>query len=335
METKQSLVITSISPPSPALRSCAEECRARGVDFIVIGDVASPPDFFLDGCDYWSIDRQKGLNSALVKIIPERHYARKNLGYLIAMLHGAQIIIETDDDNFPREAFWQEKSSRQKAYLIENEEWVNVYRYFTDSLIWPRGYPLEFVQTLGAPLESFKKQEVYCPIQQGLADENPDVDAIYRLLFPLPLSFTGDESIALGKNSCCPFNSQNTVWFKEAFPLLYLPSYCSFRMTDIWRSFVAQRICRENGWNILFYPPTVWQERNEHSLTRDFSDEIPGYLGNAKLWELLQKIDMSAGVDNLPDNLIKAYTCLVEYNYCDKAEMKLVDGWLSDLMEYK
>ena len=47
-------------------------------------------------------------------------------------------------------------------------------------------------------------------------------------------------------------------------------------MTDIWRSFVAQRIAWTNNWSVLFDEPTVWQERNEHDLMRDFRDEVPG-----------------------------------------------------------
>ena len=120
----------------------------------------------------------------------------------------------------------------------------------------------------------------HSPIQQGLANQNPDVDAIYRLVLPLPLDFVEAAPVALGKGAWCPFNSQNTTWWSEAFPLLYLPFHCSFRMTDIWRSFVAQRIAWENGWSILFHNATVFQERNEHSLIRDFEEEIPGYLNN-------------------------------------------------------
>lgn len=90
--------------------------------------------------------------------------------------------------------------------------------------------------------EKISNLTVECPIQQGLADNNPDVDAIYRLILPFPTIFRKGRKVALGNNSWSPFNSQNTTWWKKAFPLLYLPSYCSFRMTDIWRSFVAQRI---------------------------------------------------------------------------------------------
>jgi hypothetical protein len=331
MSSKQSLVITSISPPNPVLRTCAEECDKRGVDFIVIGDVASPPDFSLNGCDFWSIDRQKKLDFKLAGILPERHYARKNIGYLIAIRNGSEIIIETDDDNFPLESFWQRKSPVQMATLIEDKGWVNVFRYFTDSFIWPRGFPLEYAHHPVSSLVGVAEQQVFSPIQQGLANGNPDVDAIYRLLFPLPHMFAGNRTIALGSNSYCPFNSQNTVWFKEAYPLLYLPSTCSFRMTDIWRSFIAQRISQENGWHILFHSPTVWQERNAHNLLNDFSDEIPGYLGNAKIWDLLQATDIRTGLHAVHDNLRRVYICLVENGYFDEFELLLLDGWLSDL----
>ncbi|MGD1699535.1 STELLO glycosyltransferase family protein [Dapis sp. BLCC M229] len=54
-------------------------------------------------------------------------------------------------------------------------------------------------------------------------------------------------------------------------------------MTYIWRSFVAQRICWENGWRVLFYSPTVYQERNFYNLMRDFEDEVSGYLNNDKI----------------------------------------------------
>ena len=82
-------------------------------------------------------------------------------------------------------------------------------------------------------------EQVDCPIQQGLADENPDVDAIYRLVLPLPVQFETGRRIALKRGVWSPFNSQNTAWWPDAFPLLYLPAYCSFRMTDIWR-----KLCR-------------------------------------------------------------------------------------------
>lgn len=328
----KSLVITSIaSDRHPVLNLFAVECKKRDLNFIVIGDTKSPADFKIEGCDFWSVDRQLTLPFELAKITPTKHYSRKNLGYLVAVQNGATEITETDDDNIPRENFWSEKQREVKSYGFENAGWVNVYHYFTENKIWPRGFPLEELQNKQIALSTLKQEAVNCPVQQGLADENPDVDAVYRLTYPLPLSFEIKTRLALGKNAWSPFNSQNTHWFKEAFALLYLPSFCSFRMTDIWRSYVAQRISWECDWSILYHEPTVWQERNEHNLMKDFEDEIPGYSNNFKICKELQELSLKKGKENIHENLIICYQKLVDINVIGKEEMTLLKAWISDI----
>jgi hypothetical protein len=324
---KTTLIITSIAAPNSAMKSFAAEAGNHGIKFMVIGDRSSPEKFDLDNCQFVSIDEQKKLNFRLAKNLPEKHYSRKNLGYLIAA--NDDIIIETDDDNFPKKEFWNSRSKNLNSELIEGEGWLNVYKYFSYSFIWPRGFPLEFLKK-EIPLKKITK-EINAPIQQGLADENPDVDAVYRMCHELPAIFQKKNSITLGKNTWCPFNSQNTTWFKDAFPLLYLPSYCSFRMTDIWRSFIAQRIAWTCEWNILFHNATVWQERNEHNLLRDFEDEIPGYLHNSKICSLLGNLDLKSGVENMSENLLRCYSMMVEEKFIQNEELKLLEDWLFDI----
>lgn len=327
------LVITSIANDKhPVLRLFAKETLSHGVEFIVIGDTKSPEEFNLDGCDFYSIGRQESLKFELAKILPVKHYARKNLGYLLAISKGAEQIIETDDDNFPIEGFWRNRSKLVDAHLLSNKGWVNVYKYFAENHIWPRGFALENIQDNLPELE--KTMFVECPIQQGLADENPDVDAIYRLIMPLPIKFNKGNNIALGKNSICPFNSQNTTWFKEAFPLLYLPTYCSFRMTDIWRSFVAQRIVWTCGWPILFHQSTVYQERNDHHLMHDFQDEITGYINNSQIMKCLNGLELKEGIVNIPYNMMLCYKVLIESGYVGEQEISLLEAWLKDIQSF-
>lgn len=324
------LIITSIANQEhPVLNQFAQETLKRNLPFIVIGDTKSPKEFKIEGCDFYSIERQLGLDFDLVKDLPVKHYARKNLGYLIAIAKGAQTIIETDDDNLPLDSFWDDRKREVNAHLLNDKSWVNVYKYFTEKHIWPRGFALENLLNDLPNLENQVKIE--SPIQQGLADENPDVDAIYRLTLPLPITFNKANSIALGKNSICPFNSQNTTWFKEAFPLLYLPSYCSFRMTDIWRSFVAQRISWTCGWPILFHQSTVWQERNEHNLMNDFKDEVSGYNNNLLIMNSLSELDLKEGVENIPENMILCYQKLIDLNLVGEKEMNLLNSWLKGI----
>ena len=327
------LIITSISAPNDAMKAFAEGCGRNNIDFIMIGDTKTPKDFQLEGCRFAGIEEQRNLPFKIAKLLPEKHYGRKNLGYLLAKQKA--VIIETDDDNLPKAGFWKKEPDQIKARLIEEKGWVNAYKYFSQDNIWPRGFPLEELKkvreeniTVSDGSKAFENVKIF----QGLADENPDVDAVYRMTSKLPASFEKNPPLILGKGSWCPFNSQNTVWKKEAFPLMYLPSYCSFRMTDIWRSFIAQRIAWTCDWNILFHAADVWQERNEHSLLRDFADEVPGYLNNARMCRMLEDLDLKTGTAHCCENLVRCYKLMIENEWVGKEEMKLVEAWCGEFV---
>lgn len=329
ISTPCALVVTSIHSPGAAMNALAAGCQTEGWRFIVAGDRKSPAGFALEGCDYFSLDDQRQTGFKLADIAPEGSYTRKNIGYLVAVSGGARTIIETDDDNHPKASFWHSRARSVRARSVHAGGWVNAYRYFSDAFIYPRGLPLESardeVPVAGAVFEND------CPIQQGLADRDPDVDAVYRMLFPLPLDFRSDVTpVCLEPGAWCPFNSQNTTFFDEALPLLYLPSSCSFRMTDIWRSFVAQRILHACEKGVLFHSPTVWQERNEHILSRDFADEIPGYLHNARIREVLEEISLSQ-CGSIRLMMERCYQAMISNGWLAAFEETLLTAWLDDL----
>ena len=325
------IVITTINHPTHAVRTVAAGASRIDATVILIGDEKSPADFDQPGAVYLDLAAQGRTGFRLAGLAPTRHYARKNLGYLEAMRRGAGVIVETDDDNVPVDGFWSPRRRMVTAPCLRGAGWVNVYRRFTDVAIWPRGLPLD---QIGAPLPDFDAapvEQVACPIQQGLADGDPDVDAIYRLVSNSPARFAPDVRIVLGSGSWCPFNSQNTSWWPEAFPLLYLPSHCSFRMTDIWRSLIAQHIAFANGWGVLYTGPTVHQDRNAHDLMRDFDDEIPGYRHNGAIRRALEAVEVHPGQRGLSDGLRSCYRALVEGGWVPAAELALLDAWLADL----
>jgi hypothetical protein len=331
MNEKTALVVTSIASPNDVLKQLAKGCNEKGWQFIVIGDEASPDDFHIDGCDFYSLERQRQTGFEIAKLAPTRHYTRKNIGYLIAIENGASIIVETDDDNIPLEGFWSERNQIQPVKTLKNGGWTNVYKYFSDLNIWPRGLSLNAIKKPLKDYDSLEISDTNCPVQQGLSDNNPDVDALYRLILPIPVYFRNDRRVALADGSVCPFNSQNTTWFTDSFGLLYLPAFSSFRMTDIWRSLVAQRIAWANDWAILFQEATTTQERNEHDLMRDFADEVPGYLNNDRLFDALNSLAITPGADNIAENLAKSYKTLVEMDLLNPKELALVNAWNNDL----
>jgi len=329
---KGAVVVTSIASPNAVLRKLAEAAALRGVKFIVIGDSKSPRDFDLPGCDFYSLERQRSLSLDFAGLCHERSYTRKNIGYLLSIAAGAEFIVETDDDNFPKEGFWDDRNCMVTGNFLAGEKWLNAYAYFSDTSIYPRGFPIERVRSaVGNLPPRAETRTVPCPIQQGLADNNPDVDAIYRMLFPLPVNFHQAPPVILAAQTWCPFNSQNTTIFREAFALLYLPTFCSFRMTDIWRSFVAQRILWTCGWNVSFHSATVDQDRNEHDLLKDFADEVPGYLNNAAIARALDSLELAPGPEAINANLKLCYLELIKGGWIHEKEIVLLDTWLKDL----
>ena len=328
-DLKQFVVVTSISRPNDVLSALAAGAAKSGARFVLIGDSSSPADFQLQGCEYYSLERQLALPFAYARLCPQRHYARKNIGYLAAIECGAEIIRDTDDDNAPLAGFWNPPPRQNRVPVFADPGWANVYRWFSDALIWPRGLPLDQIHRALPVFESLAIQTVDAPIQQGLAAGDPDVDAIFRLIQPQADQQFADRRVALGAGTWCPFNSQNTTWHRDAFPLMYLPAHCSFRMTDIWRSFVAQRIAWENEWNIVFHEATVRQERNWHDLMRDFRDEVPGYVHNDAIKRALSSLKLVPGAAKIPGNMQACYRALVELGVIDPLELSLLESWLS------
>ena len=58
-------------------------------------------------------------------------------------------------------------------------------------------------------------------LNKEFCEGNPDVDAIYRIINKnIDIKFRNNFKFSLGK-AFSPLNSQNTIWSKEVFPLLY------------------------------------------------------------------------------------------------------------------
>lgn len=323
-------VITTIQSPTPAVAALVSAGRQFGMQLISIGDRKSPPAEWPAGSEFLSLDQQHRLKFRLGELLPTDHYGRKNLGYLLAISRGAELIFDTDDDNSPL-SIWRPRTLRCEARPITCSGWVNVYRYFSSQLIWPRGFPLDHLhKNEGREDVVGELLTVQSPIQQGLVNGAPDVDAVWRLILNESFQFDDYASAWLAPGSWCPFNSQSTWWFPQAFSLLYLPSHVSFRMTDIWRSFVAQRCLWEIGLGIAFHSAESLQDRNVHNLMNDFKQEVPGYLENARIAEILEATGLASGHDSIGSNLYDCYESLVRANIVERREMRLVEAWLLD-----
>ena len=169
--------------------------------------------------------------------------------------------------------------------------------------------------------------DVEIGVWQGLADLDPDVDAIYRLTSGKEIIFNNASPVVLDKHVYCPFNTQNTAWNLKAFPLMYLPATPSFRYTDILRGFIAQRLLWETNMYLGFTKATVFQERNAHDLMKDFVDEIECYTKTEAAVELLETLVPSG---DLHADMNLAYVTLVEHGLVEMRELDLLRAWQND-----
>lgn len=328
---KTSLVITTINKPNNNIQKLSVGSKKNKWDFIIIGDKKSPKRFNLKYGDFYNINKQKKINLKFAKICKFNNYARKNIGYLLAFKQGSNLVVETDDDNCPKINFFNKKNLLHSVREIKNKSWVNIYDIFLKkkNLIWPRGLPLDEINSNKIVISKKKiKKKFY--LQQGVCEQNPDVDAIYRLINKdINIKFKDNFKISVG-NSLNTFNSQNTIWFEKIFPLMYLPVTCSMRCTDIWRSLIALKILKNDRKRILFFGTTMFQNRNFHDLNKDFDQEVPMYLNNKKIFNILDKTKFIKGEKNYLKNLLKAYKILIKNNFILKEELKFLNAWIND-----
>lgn len=320
------IVITSIFHPTEAVIEFSDMYNYK---LIVAGDRKTPDNWQCPNVDYISVAQQENSNFELAKILPYNHYCRKMLGYLEAMQNGAEYIADTDDDNIPKGNWGFPEFTGKFDSIPADKGFINIYQLYTEQKIWARGLPLNLISTQFNLEKSLEVKDCKIGIWQGLADEDPDVDAVYRMTCDTPCYFNEREPVVLGKGTISPFNTQNTLVRKELFPLMYLPTYVTFRFTDILRGLVAQPIMWLYEYQLGFVNATVVQKRNPHDYMKDFLSEVPMYEHGGKVVDIVQSsISSSSGICS---NLYRAYEALLKENIVCEKEMLTLESWLKDV----
>ena len=315
------LIVTSINKPSQKFieyKSIFDDCS-----ILWVGDKKSIP-FKMKGVEYISVKDQIQNYTEISNALPFNHYSRKNIGYIIAKDLNAEVILDTDDDNFPLlpyKHFPHFNGEFLTAGSSENR--INIYKFFTSTHIWPRG--------MGFPLPKddvrITQRRVAIGVWQGLVSGDPDVDAIYRLAELPNCNFKDRSPIVLNKGQYCPFNSQNTLWRSELLPLCYIPSTVTFRFSDILRAYVAQKIMWEFDYLVGFCSPNAFQERNFHNLLEDLDSEISMYNQIPDLIRILQSMEIK-DLD-LKESMRTCYRALVENSIVQDNELHILDLYLA------
>jgi len=323
---KKAIVITTIFQPNEVIEAYA---RLDDCQVIVVGDKKTPNNWNCEGTEFISVENQDAMCLELSKILPYNHYCRKMFGYLRAAQIGVDFVIDTDDDNQPKSNWGFPGFCGEFESVGVSEGFVNIYQWFTDADIWPRGLPLDLITTSFDINSDLPAREYNVGVWQGLADGSPDVDAIYRLCNDEPCYFNERDPLVLRDKTICPFNSQNTAIRKELFSLMYLPAYVTFRFTDILRGLVCQPIMWLYGYKLGFTKATVLQKRNPHDYMSDFNSEVPMYLNCRKVVERVSSV--ISGGQSIESNLYNAYASLLVEGIVVDDEMRTLEAWLRDL----
>jgi len=307
-----------------------EYSKWKGWVTVVVGDRKTPSTWKADKVVFLSLDEQYNTFPAFAKAINENTYVRKMVGYLYAIKNGADFIFETDDDNIPYcnalDVIEKDVIDDKKIKCIESSNgWLNIYKEFGATDAWPRGYPIQLLHSFAET----KISDSHLPwdVCQYLADEDPDVDAIFRITKGQRIFFKRDHQFGLAYNSFSPFNSQATLWKKEAFPLLFLPVGVTDRVTDILRGYISLACLKKKGSTLKVASPVVYQHRNVHNLLKDFEQEADLYL-HAENWaRALMHIDGN----NMIELFKSALLALIDRQFLKADNLDLYNDFIREI----
>jgi hypothetical protein len=358
----------------PVTEAAADVARLPGWCLVVAGDRKGPETYEIDDdangnaarVIFLSRDRQEELQLHLsfAARTPWNHFARKNIAFLFAVANGAEFIWDFDDDNallpgadlsvFTNAITTTTKktssSSKVPTTTVLQVKSVNMtqcnsfnpYDFFqasTEDRIWPRGYPLEDIRDPACQL-----QPTYCRhriatesigIYQSVANKDPDVDAIYRLVHELPVNFAGapleNAPVVIPPHALSPMNAQAALFRRSAFWSLFLPTTVHGRVSDIWRSYIAQALGHQYGMLATFVGPLVRQDRNVHNYLADLQSEVPLYERAGALVDYLLAWKYDAVGGTFEGAMERLYVDLYEYEIIEWEDVVMVQLWLKAL----
>lgn len=312
------IVTTTIRLPVFLEDVCANITRHRreNVSITVIGDEKTPAPVgpycrSLEGkfgmpVTYLDLARQEQALAdypELLALIPHNSGARKLLGGFLAWLRGCETLIYVDDDNFPTEADFvggHNIVGRAVADLVvisSETGWFNPYEAMTEERglpFFPRGYSWRERRN---PPKAVRRDRQACRavLNSGLVLEDPDVDAVTRLSWPIRTTAMRPEwapNFALAPGTWSSFNDQNAAYAGEFAPAYFAPPSAG-RNADIWGSYVVRRLTDHFGDVVTYGQPLVRQLRNPHDLWEDLERELVNARANDAFTDFLRAIPLS------------------------------------------
>jgi hypothetical protein len=339
-------VVTTIYEPSSALDKvnlAADWC------LLVVLDKSSKPNFRLVNQELGNVfiltvkeQDHIAAKISFVDKLPWYSFGRKNVGYLVAIAHGAKLIWDFDDDNE-----WTVPPTINPARVVTIEPISNISLLAVNPYplmgspkpCWPRGFPLDLIHHTGRlfrlkdlPTTEQKAIISQTTVFQSLANHDPDLDAIYRLVLPHPFDFLTSHSLAMPSRLFSPYNAQATLHTPEGYWGLLLPISVHGRVSDIWRSYLTQRLLWEIGGRLIFTAPHVVQQRNSHNYMADMNAELPLY---SQAHVLIDFLSNWRGTSSswLPGLMEELWIACYERGFIELKDVLNLQLWIRSLLQ--
>jgi hypothetical protein len=242
---------------------------------------------------------------AFSTLVPYNSDNRRNIGYLMALESGNNILLSIDDDNYcigetyKTSAIVCEDSVTLPAVHSSNG-WYN----FCDMLtiepkcdFYPRGYP--YHKRHQQQQITFAEETGLVRMNVGLWLQEPDLDAITWLTAPVRAKSFKGKSFLLGNDTWSPINTQNTALHRDlivsyyfvrmGYPLAGMPID---RYGDIFSGFLSQACVRHMGHRIRVGTPVADHKRNSHNYLRDLTGELACILTLEPFTEWLHELKL-------------------------------------------
>ena len=303
-------------------------------------------NYISDKLIYLSLEDQMNLCFQTVNYIPVGSYARKNIGYLYAMKHGAKEIFDIDEDfNFKdKNLLIRNISNLRLYYANNNSQMINPYYYFGRPDIWPRGFRLKDISknNTNTIFSAMENQYVCKPlIIQGIT-RKPDFDSIF-LNTRKGNVLKGHNYIELHSinpllylpGNYIPVNSKNTIILYDVFPAMALPTTVTREVSDIWRGYLMQRYGWGYGGVVMYKRGGVLYDWKYENQSLDFEREKDLYYKLDSLLEILNgKIDSDMNITHPVLFFMKLIEILVEKNILKENDLNMYKAFIYDIESF-
>jgi hypothetical protein len=241
-------------------------------------------------------------------LVPYNSDNRRNIGYLMALESGNEILLSIDDDNYCiGETYKTSGIVCEEAVTLPAVHSSNGWFNFCEMLeiqpegrFYPRGFP--YHKRHQDPKSTFADETGLVRMNVGLWLQEPDLDAITWLTAPVRARGFKGKSFLLGNDTWSPINTQNTALHRDlivsyyfvrmGYPLAGMPID---RYGDIFSGYLSQACVRHMGHRIRVGTPVADHKRNSHNYLRDVAGELACILALEPFTEWLHDVKLNGG----------------------------------------